>query len=115
MKVLVIWFILLLACVGCIGHTRLVGGYSDERDLTVPEIWEFGLLIMQKLPQLIGKRVSGFKFVSVRTQVVAGMNYLVLIRLPDHTFYDVKIFRPLPCDGGKIRILSAERTVFQSL
>ncbi|CAL8091472.1 unnamed protein product [Calicophoron daubneyi] len=96
--------ILVLACVMVSGQ-MLYGGFTRERPLTDDEELEFRDLITRKLPAIVGTDVEGFRFISVQTQVVAGINYRVLIQMPDGSCASVIIFKYLPTQGGKTSIV----------
>ncbi|CAL8084770.1 unnamed protein product [Calicophoron daubneyi] len=99
--------LLLLACIAVI-EVESGGGLTHARPLTDSEEREFGELIEKKLPGFIGADVTGFRFISVRTQIVAGTVYHVKIQLPGENCLSVKIFRPLPTQGNEISIIDTK-------
>ncbi|CAL8104338.1 unnamed protein product [Calicophoron daubneyi] len=90
---------LLMLLVVIISDASPDGGYSDPRPLSNEEEKKFQELIKTNVPN-----VTEFQFVHVRTQIVVGTNYCVLIRLPNKSCMDVFIFEPLPQDGQGIRV-----------
>eukprot|EP00668_Euglena_longa_P039035 GGOE01050203.1.p3 GENE.GGOE01050203.1~~GGOE01050203.1.p3 ORF type:complete len:118 (+),score=26.16 GGOE01050203.1:180-533(+) len=42
-----------------------------------------------------------FEPISFATQVVAGTNYLVKVAISEGKYAHIRIFRPLPCNGGE--------------
>merc|ERR1712086_420907 len=95
-------------------HQQLAGGYSNThpaddtitRLLTETETsWQDHLkpmLLQAKIPTQVGHH---FKVCSYTTQVVAGMNYDVVIALDRGTAH-VKIFKPLPYTNNPPQVTS---------
>ena len=44
--------------------------------------------------------------VSYQTQVVAGTNFSIKIKVDGDQYIHVKVFRPLPCNGTELELLS---------
>jgi cystatin-A/B len=45
-----------------------------------------------------------FEAVSFRSQVVAGTNFFVKVRVDGDQYVHVRIFRALPCNGGGLQV-----------
>ncbi|CAL8091496.1 unnamed protein product [Calicophoron daubneyi] len=76
----IITYILVSICyVAVSGGDILIGGFTPERPVSRTEKATFTPLVMAELPALTGSDVNGFRFISVRTQVVKGINYLFLV------------------------------------
>ncbi|CAL8091480.1 unnamed protein product [Calicophoron daubneyi] len=87
MRTHTIYMVLLLIC------GVVTDRFTPERPLTKTEQNQFQQLITTKLPRLIGKDVTGFKFISIRTQEDDGNKCTVLVRLSDTDCISVKILR----------------------
>lgn len=77
----------------------MLGGFNEGAELDADQ----RALVMGLRPQ-IEERLGGgplalFEPVKIRQQVVAGMNYRVLIKTGTDTYIHVKIFKPLPHTG----------------
>ena len=49
-----------------------------------------------------------FEPVHYKTQVVAGLNYLVKVKVDGEKYVHVKFCKPLPCNGTQLVLLSVE-------
>eukprot|EP00667_Euglena_gracilis_P029981 EG_transcript_40629 len=49
-----------------------------------------------------------FEPVSYATQVVAGTNYFVKVAINEGKYAHVRIFHPLPCNGGQAEVHSVQ-------
>ena len=47
---------------------------------------------------------STFEPIKYRSQVVAGSNYYVKIKIDNDSFIHVRIFKALPCYGGEFQV-----------
>ena len=53
-------------------------------------------------------KYNEFEAVSFTTQVVAGTNFLVKVKVDNDEYIHVKIFRPLPCNGTELEVLDVK-------
>ncbi len=49
-----------------------------------------------------------FEPVSYKTQVVAGLNYIVKVKVDGEEYIHVKIHKPLPCNGTELSLMTVE-------
>ncbi|CAL8091488.1 unnamed protein product [Calicophoron daubneyi] len=108
MRVIIAHILVLICCVAVDGCDVLSGGFTPERPLSRTEEATFTPLVMAELPALTGSDVNGFRFISVRTQVVNGINYLFLIELPDGKCSSLVFYRPIDGNDADLDMVSAE-------
>ncbi|CAL8084764.1 unnamed protein product [Calicophoron daubneyi] len=87
------------------------GGLTQPRPVDSSEERMLRHVIKSQLSRFLGRRIGEFEIISVRTQVVAGTNYFVLIRLHSGECMTVTIFEPLPFVNEMTRVVDAERTL----
>jgi cystatin-A/B len=61
-------------------------------------------LVKNDIELHLNRFVNTFEPVSYKTQVVAGINYLVQIKIADNEFIEAKIFKDLACNGGEVEL-----------
>lgn len=61
--------------------------------------------IKPKLEAATNKKYGEFEAVSYKTQVVAGTNYVIKVKVGNNEFVHVKVFQPLPCNGTELQLL----------
>mmetsp|Transcript_84705 Transcript_84705/g.116992 ORF Transcript_84705/g.116992 Transcript_84705/m.116992 type:complete len:94 (+) Transcript_84705:38-319(+) len=73
----------------------LAGGHSQMR---APEAHELEIITNMRgeMENLHGSAFATFEVVGMTSQVVAGTNYQVKIKVGDSAWFHVKIFVPLP-------------------
>lgn len=49
-------------------------------------------------------KFTTFEAVEYTTQVVAGTNYRIKVDIGDGKFLNVKVFKPLPCNGTELEV-----------
>ncbi|CAH8591871.1 unnamed protein product [Dicrocoelium dendriticum] len=104
----------MLVCVLLVGHfttdvfghsgRHLVGGFtpacppsSGHRTLLTPAL-------QSHISTLVGTKPSNFEIISVSSQVVAGTNYKVVVKLNDTTCYQLTLFQGLYTDPTLMRV-----------
>ncbi|CAL8091492.1 unnamed protein product [Calicophoron daubneyi] len=108
MRVIITYILVSICYVAVSGQGPLAGGFTPKRLVSRTEKATFTPLVMAELPALTGTDVNGFRFISVRTQVVDGINYLFLIELPDGKCSSVMFHRPLYGNDADLEMVSAE-------
>ena len=84
----------------------MCGGHSVDKAMTD----EVKQMVNSCKPQIEGQmnsQFTEFEPVSYTTQVVAGTNYVVKIKVGEDKFISVKIFKPLPCNGTELQVTAA--------
>ncbi|RXM28122.1 Cystatin-A1 [Acipenser ruthenus] len=56
-------------------------------------------MVKNKAEELAGKNFDEFTAVEFRSQVVAGMNYLIKVRVGGEEYVHLLVFQPLPYEG----------------
>jgi len=90
----------------------LVGGFGESHSVT-PEVTQLVGKMKERIlarAQAAGLNSDGSMFepISYRSQVVAGTNYYVKIRISKTDYIHVKIFKPLPYSHDEPLILSID-------
>lgn len=77
---------------------NMVGAFGDT---SIPDEKQKEILMCCKseIEEKTGKTYSTFEAIEVKTQVVAGTNYLFTVKTNDDTSIQVKIHQPLPHTG----------------
>lgn len=73
----------------------MVGGFSEGRDLSEEEL-ELVLAMKDQIEESAQKKFDTFEPIKIKSQVVAGVNYIVKIKVSDEEYIHARIFRPLP-------------------
>ncbi|XP_003469356.2 cystatin-A [Cavia porcellus] len=74
---------------------RIVGGLSKAKPAT-PEIQEIADKIKPQLEEKTNESYQEFTAIEYKTQVVAGTNYFIKIRVDNDGYVHVRVFEPLP-------------------
>ena len=85
----------------------MCGGFGEAKEVdetTTGIVTDIKPAVEEKL----GKTFTKFEPVSFKTQVVAGTNYIVKVKIDDEKYIHIKVHKPLPCNGTELRLLSAE-------
>merc|ERR1712032_1469639 len=81
----------------------VVGGFGQENPVTEEEIEMCNTMRPQIEAKLNDKFVM-FEPVSFSSQIVAGTNYTIRIKVGEGQHISVTIFRPLPCNGEELEL-----------
>ncbi|KAM7132543.1 cystatin-A [Molossus nigricans] len=71
------------------------GGLTEAKPAT-PEIQEIVDTVKPQLEEKTNETYEEFEAVEYKTQVVAGINYFIKVRVGQDTYIHLKIFKPLP-------------------
>ncbi|XP_020023588.2 cystatin-A [Castor canadensis] len=83
------------------------GGLSEARPAT-PEIQEIADKIKLQLEEKTNETYQEFKAVEYKTQVVAGTNFYIKIRVGDGEYIHVRVFRALPGQNKELELTGYE-------
>ena len=85
----------------------MCGGFGNTRpaDDTAKAI---ATEMKPKVEQALGTTFSQFEAVSFTTQVVAGTNYKIKVKVGNEKYVHIKVFVPLPCNGTEKKLRSQE-------
>ncbi|XP_062033074.1 cystatin-A [Lepus europaeus] len=81
------------------------GGLTEAKPAT-PEIQEMVNKFKTQLEKETNESYEEFEAVEYKTQVVAGINYYVKVRVGEDRYIHMKIFKPLPGQNQDL-VLSA--------
>ncbi|KAM6162741.1 cystatin-A [Erethizon dorsatum] len=85
------------------------GGLSEAKPAT-PEIQEIANKVKPQLEEKTNKSYQEFTAEEYKSQVVAGVNYYIKIRVDDHSYVHIKVFEPLPGQNEDALELSGYQT-----
>lgn len=93
-------FIFIIYLLKMIGGGNLLGGYSNEKQMNNEnlEAQEIANSVRAKVEEDVGP-LKTFEVVLFKTQVVAGTNYKLKVKVDDDVYFHLKVFKPLPCYG----------------
>ncbi|GAV00378.1 hypothetical protein RvY_11236 [Ramazzottius varieornatus] len=88
---------------------NIAGGFTGEKPADA-ETQALADSVRNQVVQQLGARdsVRQFKVISVKTQVVAGTNYVMKIRISPKEYIHVKVFKPLPYTKQKPQVTAVE-------
>uniref|UniRef100_A0A8B9YJT8 Cystatin domain-containing protein n=2 Tax=Bos TaxID=9903 RepID=A0A8B9YJT8_BOSMU len=82
-----------------------LGGFSDTQDATA-EIQAIADQVKSQLEEKENKKFPVFKAVKFRSQVVAGMNYLIKVQVDEDDFVHIRVFESLPHENKPVALTS---------
>ncbi|XP_006215810.1 cystatin-A [Vicugna pacos] len=71
------------------------GGLTEAKPAT-PEIQEIANSVKSQLEEKTNEAYEEFEAVEYKTQVVAGVNYYIKVRVGENKYIHLKIFKSLP-------------------
>jgi len=83
------------------------GGYSEVKDGNA-EIQELAEAVKQEIQSKQNRAFPTFEVVKYSTQVVAGINYKLKIKVGDDKYIHAVVFKGLPHTGGETSVTSIE-------
>ena len=85
----------------------MCGGFGQSRPAD-DEVKAIATEMKPKVEQALGKTYTQFEAVSFTTQVVAGVNYKIKVKVGDEDYVHIKVFVPLPCNSNEKQLMSQE-------
>ena len=85
----------------------MCGGFTNARPAD-DKVKAIALEMKPKVEQALGETYSEFEAVSFMTQVVAGTNYKIKVKVGNGKYVHIKVFVPLPCSGTEKEVMSQE-------
>ncbi|XP_053421308.1 cystatin-A-like [Nycticebus coucang] len=79
------------------------GGLTEAKPAT-PEIQEIANKIKPQLEEKTNKNYEEFEAEEYKTQVVAGINYYIKIRVGENRYIHVKVFQSLPYQNQELTL-----------
>jgi len=84
-----------------------VGGYSEVKDSN-QEIQDIAESVKQEIQSKSNRAFPTFEVVKYTTQVVAGTNYKLKIKVGEDKYIHAVVFQGLPHTGGELSVSSIE-------
>ena len=85
----------------------MCGGFGNSRPAD-DKVKAIALEMKPKVEQALGATYPEFEAVQYTTQVVAGTNYKIKVKVGDGKYVHIKVFEPLPCNSTVKELLSQE-------
>ncbi|XP_016003573.2 cystatin-A [Rousettus aegyptiacus] len=79
------------------------GGLTEAKPAT-PEIQEIANEVKPQLEEKTNETYEEFKVVEYKTQVVAGTNYYIKVRVGHNNYVHLKIFKALPQENQPLTL-----------
>ena len=86
----------------------MCGGFGNSRPAD-DDVKAMATEMKPKVEQALGKTYTQFEAVSYTTQVVAGTNYKIKVKVGDGKFVHIKVYVPLPCKNAPNELLESEK------
>ena len=85
----------------------MCGGFTNALDAN-DEVKAMALEVKAQTEQQFGATYPEFEAVKYKTQVVAGTNYLIKVKVGPEEYVHIKVWKKLPCYGGARELTEAE-------
>jgi len=83
------------------------GGLTYARPVD-SEARKIALQVRSSAQQNLGRSFDTYVPISYKTQVVAGVNYFIKIKVGPSDYIHVRIFQSLPYDGSRIELVAVQ-------
>ena len=85
----------------------MCGGFGGASDADA-EVKNIAKAVKQQTEQKLGTTFAEFEAVKYKTQVVAGTNYLIKVKVGPEQYVHIKVYQKLPCYGGELSLSEAQ-------
>ena len=85
----------------------MCGGFNNAKDAD-DKVKAMALELKAQTEQKLGATYTEFEAVKYKTQVVAGTNYLIKVKVGPEQYVHIKVWEKLPCYGGAKELTQAE-------
>ena len=85
----------------------LCGGFGNAKDAD-DNVKALALEMKPKVESALGAKYDTFEAVKFTTQVVAGTNYKIKVKVGADQYVHIKVFVPLPCKNAPNKLVSQE-------
>ncbi|KAM9582801.1 cystatin-A [Trichechus inunguis] len=79
------------------------GGLTEARPATA-EIQAIAIQVKPQLEEQTNRTYEEFEAVEYKSQVVAGLNYFIKVKIGDNTYIHLKIFESLPAENQPLTL-----------
>ncbi|XP_059543662.1 cystatin-A [Myotis daubentonii] len=79
------------------------GGLTEAKPAT-PEVQEIADEVKPQLEAQTNETYEEFQAIEYKTQVVAGINYYIKVRVGHDSYIHIKIFKPLPQQQQSLKL-----------
>ena len=83
----------------------MCGGFGNAKDAD-DKVKALALEMKPQVEKALGETYSTFEAVKYVTQVVAGTNYKIKVKVGDDKYVHIEVFVPLPCNKAPNRLTS---------
>lgn len=94
----------------------MCGGFGEAKPVD-DSVKQVANEIKPKVEAALNSKYTVYEPVSYKTQVVAGTNFIIKVKVDGDKYIHIKVFRPLPCNGTQLELLeqSAGHTLTDQL
>ena len=85
----------------------MCGGFGNARDAD-DNVKALALEMKPKVEKALGTTFGTFEAVKYVSQLVAGTNYKIKVKVGDEQYVHIKVFVPLPCKNAPNELVSQE-------
>ena len=85
----------------------MCGGFGQASDAD-DEVKNIATQMKKQTEEKLGATFTEFEAVKFKTQVVAGTNYLIKVKVGPEQYVHIKVWKKLPCYGGELNLSEAE-------
>lgn len=83
----------------------MCGGFTQNKPMD-DEVKAIANEMKPKVETAMNKTFGVYEPVCYKTQVVAGVNYSIKVKVDGGKYLHMKIFKPLPCNGTELELLN---------
>ena len=84
------------------------GGFDNDKEAT-EDVKTLANNMKEKVQEQLGEKFETFDAVLYTTQVVAGTNYLIKVKVGDEKYVHIKVHVPLPAKNAPNELLESEK------
>ncbi len=84
-------------------HGPMPGGFTEEREMT-EDVKAMAIGLKAQIEAKMNATYTTFEPQTFRSQVVAGTNYTIKIKVDGDKVIEAKVFKPLPCNGTELQL-----------
>ena len=99
-------FVVLLLLISNKPGNMMCGGFTENKEPT-DEVHELAQQFKTHTEEKLGKTFTSFTAIGFKSQVVAGINYLIDVQADEETV-QIKVFKPLPHTGDPAQLSEAK-------